>query len=480
MKAAEAVRAGTNGTAPPKYVDTRGTIATTAVYAVVLALFFFAVSAIFGNNDAWDFVGAFVIGPALFVFTIPILQRQAKREGDSTLMTLLIAALILKLLGSIARYVLAIDLYQGKNDAIFYDHIGGQLADSFRAGDFSLHGAGATGSEFIELLTGLVYTIIGQSIVGGFLFFSWLGFLGLFFFYRAFTIAVPEGRKRTYARFVFFLPSLLFWPSSIGKESWMMFTLGITALGAAHFFSGKTWKGLALAALGLWWAALPRPHIAALAGVGIGAGTLVRRVKKGTGFGPLIKLGWIAVVAVAAVFFISQASSFLKDAGIDTSSGLTTALEDTADRASGGKSTIEAPVLNSPGQAPIAIFTVLYRPTIADAASPQALLASAEGTFLFLLAIWRFRWWLAAARLVRRRPYVLFSMLMVGMLIFAFSTIGNLGILARERVQLIPFYLVLFSIPPPKRRRPEERGPEDDDKAKRKRKRTPLAATAGA
>ncbi len=479
MKSAEAIRVAPNGATRPEQVDTRGTVVTTAVYAVILAVCLFAVSAIFGNNDAWDFVGALVVGPALFIFTIPILSRQAKREGDRTLMTLLIATLILKLLGAIARYVLAIDLYQGKNDAIFYDHIGGQIADSFRAGDFSLEGIGTSGSDFIELLTGIVYTIIGQSIVGGFLFFSWLGFIGLFCFYRAFTIAVPEGRKRTYARFVFFLPSLLFWPSSIGKESWMMFTLGIAALGAAHFFAGKTVKGLAIAAIGLWWAALPRPHIAALAGVAIGAGIVVRRVKKGSAFGPFVKLGWLLVVAVAAVFFVSQASNFLQDAGVDTSGGLTSALEEAADRSSGGKSEFEAPVLNSPGRAPIAIFTVLYRPTIAEAASAQALLASAEGTFLFLLAIWRLRWWLAAARLVRRRPYVLFSMLMVGMLIFAFSSIGNLGILARERVQLLPFYLVLFSIPPPRRRRPEERDPVEDAPPKR-RKRASLTAAAGA
>ena len=447
MRAVEEIRVqGADG--GPEAPKVRGGLGSTLAVAVVLSVFLFIVSSFF-NAENYDVIGAFVIGPALFAITIPILARQAKREGDRRLLTIFTIALGLKLLGSIMRYVLAIDLYQGKNDAIFYDHVGVQFADNLRSGSFALPaGAGTSGSDFMGLLTGVIYAIIGPSIIGGFLFYSWLGFLGLFMFYRAFILAVPEGRKQTYARFIFFLPSLLFWPSSIGKESWMMFTLGIASYGAAKVFSGKTLAGFGIAGLGLWWAALPRPHIAAVTGLAIVAGVIIRKPRKELGaLGPILKVASLSLVVVASLFFVGQATNFLASSGVDTSQGIAGALEEAADRSSGGKSEFQATVLTSPAQAPMAIVTVLFRPTLIDAHNAQALLAAVEGTFLAFMTIVRFGWGLAAIRLIRRRPYVTTAVMMVGMLIVAFSSIGNLGILARERVQLLPFYLVLFAVP---------------------------------
>ena len=53
---------------------------------------------------------------------------------------------------------------------------------------------------------------------------------------------LPTGDHRRYALLVFFMPSLLFWPSSIGKESWMLFTripVVATAVGGVFFVSGE-------------------------------------------------------------------------------------------------------------------------------------------------------------------------------------------------------------------------------------------------
>ncbi len=131
----------------------------------------------------------------------------------------------MKLAGAVARYYVAFSVYGGNADAGRYHRAGVELAGDFRHLDFAgVHLV--TGTSFIENVTGLVYALIGPSKLGGFVFFSWLGFWGLFLFYRAFTIAVPLGRRRSYAHLLFFLPSLVFWPSSIGKEAWMMFSLG--------------------------------------------------------------------------------------------------------------------------------------------------------------------------------------------------------------------------------------------------------------
>ena len=41
-----------------------------------------------------------------------------------------------------------------------------------------------------------------------------------------------------------FVPSILFWPSSIGKEALMQFAIGSAALGTAHLFNGKLVRGV--------------------------------------------------------------------------------------------------------------------------------------------------------------------------------------------------------------------------------------------
>jgi hypothetical protein len=52
-----------------------------------------------------------------------------------------------------------------------------------------------------------------------------------------------------------------------------------------------------------------------------------------------------------------------------------------------------------------------------------------------------------ALRHPRRRPYVAFVVVFSLLFIYAFSSIANFGILARERTQLLPFFLVLLAIP---------------------------------
>jgi len=401
-------------------------------------------------TTTYDVWGGVLLAPILIGVTLPALRRQAAREGDQRLFWLLLLALLLKLAGSILRHYVAFEIYSGGADANHYHQMGLDISARFRSGDFNTGLPSLTGTQFIEFLTGIVYTIIGPTILGGFLVYSWLGFLGLFFFYRAFTLAVPEGRTRSYARLVFFLPSLLFWPSSIGKEAWITFTLGMAALGVAHALSGRTFKGLSMAAAALWLVAIVRPHIAALIALALAAGYLMRRPRAELGtLGPIAKVIGLVVVAVIALVFVGKANTFLKERGIDTQQGLTTALFQTSARTSQGGSQFVPSILESPTRIPNAVATVLFRPLISEAHNAQALAAGAEATFLFLLSLIRIRSILAALRSMRRQPYVAFAVANTGLMILALSSIANFGLLARERVQLIPLYLVLLAMPAP-------------------------------
>ncbi len=104
--------------------------------------------------------------------------------------------------------------------------------------------------------------------------------------------------------------------------------------------------------------------------------------------------------------------------------------------------------MDSPLRAPVAIFTVLFRPFISEAHNLQSLLAAVEGTALLILCLLRLGWLRAAVGSLRRQPYVVFCLVFSVLFIVAYSSFANFGLLARQRVQLYPLFLVLISIPP--------------------------------
>jgi hypothetical protein len=399
---------------------------------------------------SWSIWGGVLVAPILTLVMIPAFRRQARREGDPDVFVLLLVALGVKLAGSIARYFVAFSVYGGVADAAAYDRFGVKIADGFWHGQFDTGLNHFTGTQFIRLLTGLVYTVIGPSRLGGFLFFSWLGFVGLFLFYRAFVTAVPEGRRRTYALLVFFLPSLVYWPSSIGKEAWMMLALGVAAFGGAKVLSGTVRSGMLPLGIGLWFAWLVRPHVAGLVAIAVAGAYLLKRTSGQMRLlAPLGKaLAFAGLVAVALVLVL-QTDRFLKDSGFKPQQGITAVLTSVQERTEQGGSSFAPSVFESPARAPVAAVTVLFRPLMFDAHNVQALISGVEGTFLLLITIVRYRWFLTAIGSIRRQPYVAFAIAYTALFIVAFSSVANFGLLARERTQLLPFFLVLLTIPPP-------------------------------
>jgi hypothetical protein len=396
------------------------------------------------------------IGPILVAVSLPVLSRQAKREGSDTLFWFLVGALVLKLLGAVVREYFAFEVYGGSADAAAYHAEGVRISERFLAGNFQTELPNLISTNFIRFFTGIVYTLIGTSRLGGYLIYSWLGFWGVFLMYRAFTVAVPAGNARLYACLVFFLPSLLFWPSSIGKEAWMMFTVGIAAYGAARILSGATLRGLAGVGLGLWLAGLVRPHVAGMMALALGAAYLIRppseRLRQ---LGPIVKAFFLAALAVIALVLVVRTEKFLDQSGIDTTSGTTLVGGLERRTGQGGSAFTPSPVIGAPHRLPIAIVTVLFRPFPNEAHNTQALGTALEGTFLLLFSLVRIRSGFAALGSMRRQPYVAFAFLYCGLFIVAFSALANFGLLARERVMLLPLYLVLFCIPS-RGKRPEE------------------------
>jgi hypothetical protein len=418
-----------------------------------LGAFLLAIAAIpalllFGQTT-YDVWGGVLVAPLLVAISVPALRRQAEREDDASLFSLLASALILKLLGAAARYFVAFSVYGGVADASGYDSWGTKLASVFWQGHFHTGLGTLSGTNFVRFLTGLVYTAVGPTRMGGFLVFSWLGFWGLFLFYRAFTIAVPEGRRRNYAVLVFFLPSLIFWPSSIGKEAWMMFSLGIAAFGVAKALTGRTAGGLVPLGIGLWFAAIVRPHVAGMISVGLIAGYLLKRPHPSLRqLAPIVKTIVLAGLIVVAAVLVVRTDRFLHRLAAGPNPGVTDILRGVSERTQQGGSSFAPSILQSPTRTPIAAVTVVYRPLLLDATSVTSLIAATEGTILLIFSLVRIRWMLAALFSIRRQPYVGFAIAYTAVFILGFSAIANFGLLARERVQLLPLFLILLCVPP--------------------------------
>lgn len=407
------------------------------------------------ETSTYDTWGALIVGPALIAITFPALARQARREGDPRLLWILMAALIVKLLFAILRHYQATELYAFA-DATGYHRGGTELAGRFLVGNFDTSVPVRLPSEtlFMYIVTGVVYTIIRPTLLGGFVAFSWLAFLGLFLFYRAFHLAVPEGRPRTYAKLLFFLPSILFWPSSIGKEAWTMFTLGIAAYGAARLYAGRgSGRGIALFVVGLAGTAAVRPHFAGIFALAAAIGYLVGKPRpEARQLVPATKIFAVAASLAAAVVLVSQTERFFRDSGlgggsITSTAGIESVLEETGRRTATGGSRFDPVAVGSPQGLALATVTVLFRPFPQEADNFPTMLAAIEGIFLLVVVIVRLPWALSALRHVRDHPYVAAAFVYCGASVIALSSIANFGILTRQRVLLLPMLIVLLSVP---------------------------------
>jgi hypothetical protein len=418
------------------------------------------------DRASYDIWGAFWVAPLLLLACLPVARAVAKAERDPRLMRWFMGAALLKIVvGSVARYANLELVYEGSGDANRYDSAGALLAPAIRALDYQDLGK-ISGTRFVEVLTAHVYAVTGVTKLGGFMVFSSLGFLGLVGFYRAFVLAFPEGDPRRYRLLLFLFPSMWFWPSSIGKEAVMLFCLGLAAYGLATALHGGL-RGLPVAGLALWGAGVVRPHVLLLFVLAAGVALGIRLLPSGTtrlGAGsPLrrslatlllvVLVGGVSVVAVGQF----EAQFGLDRLDVDSAESV---LDETTRRTGQGGGEFRAANPANPIGYVAALITVLFRPFPFEAASATAMVSSLEGMALLAVALAALpRRLLRLPRLALRHAYVGFAGIYVLTFAYAFASIENFGILARQRTQVLPVLFVLLAT----RRLDDEPIDEPDD-----------------
>ena len=385
-------------------------------------------------------VGIFLI-PALTLISLPMFIRLGK-NASYDLGGLAATGLMLRFLASFYRFDHAAD-------GGVYTQKGGELAQSFRHFNFGVDTGGSfPGTGGMRFIAGIVATLTNTSAFAEFLVFTWLGFVGCYLLYRAFVIAMPTGDHRRYALLIFLWPTLVFWPSSVGKDCWMLFTLGIGALGAARVLARRP-GGYTLLAVGLLLGSVVRPHIALMELLAFGFALLIgRQVQSRPGSltpGSVAKVAGLVVLVVLGGILVNRTGDLLSSNDINAS--VDSALATNTNRTEQGGSQFSPANPRQPVGYAIAAVTIIVRPFPFEAHQIDQFGVALEGLGLLVLAAVSWRRLLTIPRRLRSDPYVAMALVYILMFIFALGTVGNFGIVSRQRAQVMPFVFVLLSVP---------------------------------
>jgi hypothetical protein len=430
----------TRSTSVPQVAGGRAPSGALVVGIGVLLALGFVWTLLEGNYNQF---GAVLIALFLLIATVPLARHAARIESWPGLSMLLMGGMVLRLGGAMARYLVAYGLYGGVADASTYTTVARHNYHAFR----HLHVFAPNTGVFhglVPWITTAIYAIAGPTELGSFFVFAWFNFLGCYLFYRAFRIAFPEGDGRRYAFLVLLLPSLLYWPSSLGKEGWMMLALGLASYGLARALAGRFGGYLALLA-GLGGMLLVRPHLALIFLPAALLSLILRRGTPGRNR-PLARLVGVVVVLVASLVVVGKVQSYFGIKNLDVQS-VTQELNTTRSQTAEGNSAFSPPNAQTPLGYPEAVVTVLFRPFPWEAHSATVLVSSGEGLLLLGLTAASWRRLRRLPHFLVRNPYVMFCFVYSALFILAFSNFANYGILARERVQMLPMALVLLALP---------------------------------
>jgi hypothetical protein len=396
-------------------------------------------------SGSFNLLGFVIQVPLLTLITIPIARRIARYDRDPTQFWFVMAAFSAKMLGGLARYYFTYIAYVSVGDAEEYDAFGRFLVPHYRSFDFSPDVGQVPGTGSLKAITGVLYSIVGSSKLGGFMVFSWFGFVGLLLCWRAFKRAVPTGDARRYGLLVLFLPSLLYWSSALGKDAWVVMGLGLCAYGTARLMTRGRVLGLVLLVAGLLEVGFVRPHVALTVGSGLVLAALLYKPSKASPLNPIFRVLLFGFLLVLMLVLVSQTEKFLGVESLNQES-VNSSLANAEGRTLEAGSAFTPVTVNTPLDMPYATITVLFRPFPWESHNGQTIATAVEGLFLVVLSIRGWRRLLSIPRSLRREPFVAYSLGITLTFVFAFSSFSNFGILARQRCQVMPFFLVLICL----------------------------------
>ncbi len=388
--------------------------------------------------------GEYPIGIGLLVVPVMVAASflLARRlSGQDPFERNVIVVGLVEKLAAAAFYSGMVFYYYPGGDCITYFDQGSNFANSLSmiGTDAILHPFYST--NFVTMLAGLVAYLIPSYVTVSCL-FALLSFWGQYLIYRAFTIAVPEADRRDMAMLIFLLPSIAFWPATVGKEATILFAIGLCVYGYARATVRANPVGYVICGVGLVLAMAVRPHMGAMLGLALTASMTLSSTRHGI-WGLLNRGVGIPLTVVGTIFLVSKAQAFLGASDFQTGMGVLSVVQRNSaigGSAFGGSEGPVSRVLTAP--------FLLFRPFPWESLSLQVFAASLEGMALAFI-FWRRRLSVWYAVKNWRNPIIAFTLVyaMQYMVIFSVAT-GNFGIMVRQRVMLLPLAVMLVCLPP--------------------------------
>lgn len=398
-------------------------------------------------------------GLVLLVLVAPLVARHVAKVGDDPgLVRITMWAAAVKLAAAPLYLFVIYHFYGGIADTIGYFGHGTRLAAQMRHGNFTLYTPHFVGDGAAWIAAAFVELVVGTHQLAAGLVFSFAGFLGQVCFYKAFRLALPGADHRRYAKLVLFWPSMVFWTAAPSKDTITILGLGLAAYGGAVLYDrrlrGFLWLGVGGALM-----TIVRPNVALIALLALALPYPLGRVRPRSVLTPVA--AWVggAILVVGGVVLAGiTAHHFdlhnLSRASVERVLKLNAKNTGVAARyQTGFNSSESASTSLSVSAVPRDFYDVVIRPLPFRAHGLTQLAASLENVFLLGLLVTSWRRLATAARTCLRRPYVLAAIVFSLVWIVLFASIGNLGILARERTQLVPWLLVLVCLPARRRDR---------------------------
>jgi hypothetical protein len=190
---------------------------------------------------------------------VQVLSRHVARD----LVGLVWLGFALRLFGTVAYVQVVADAYSLRADAFGYYTYGLYYADALAEWDLPRLdtgiGTGGVGTKFVRLTSGVFLLVLGPNVRALFLAFSLLALLGVLLSLVALG-ADPRRQcselRRMYGGVALLMPSVWYWSSTAGKDSLLLFAIGLTL-----FALRSPRRRLPLLACGLGLSVAVRAHI---------------------------------------------------------------------------------------------------------------------------------------------------------------------------------------------------------------------------
>jgi hypothetical protein len=396
---------------------------------------FFALFAVGGVLLCWSLEGEFratiFFIPCAVLMCIALVAIFSRR--DSFLCGVMLTALCVKLLAT--WIYTALPSFQEASDVHLYLDGATQLSmSSVHLLDF-FSWQQLWGTNFIVVIGAVLFAVTGPSLAAAMVLFSLTGFWGQFVFYRAFVIAFPAANKRYAALLLFFFPSLVYWTAMFGKDAPMLFATSLIAYGVARRFDAK---GCLTIFIGFGLASIIRPHIGAFLSVGLFASYMIGDMGRRKIIG--LKLLLLPVFCTLCLGIIIYARTSLNLNSIEDAR----AMSDYSHK----YNQVGGSAFNG-GDTEIGRLTgapfLMFRPFPWETNNATAVIASCEGLVLLFLVLQKRASLFRLLANARSNPLVVFTICYFIIFSCVFSiTIGNFGLLARQRVMVLPLFLIML------------------------------------